>query len=91
MWIHYVERFMTNNECLKEDWYEKWWSIIANANPILQGDTNQHSNSGQNENFIHKQLREIREKCKEDRKRKERERKSNQIVLLATKLSPSRL
>ena len=24
MWIDYVKRFMTNNESLKEDWYEKW-------------------------------------------------------------------
>ena len=46
MWIHYVKRFMRNNERLKEDWYEKWWNIVSNANPNLQWDTNHHPNTG---------------------------------------------
>ena len=24
MWIHYVERFMSNNDSLREEWYGKW-------------------------------------------------------------------
>ena len=66
---------MTNNENIKEDWYGKWWNIIANEYPNLQNMNNptrepKQSNTRQNENenFITKQLKVIREKSKADQR-----------------------
>ena len=65
MWIHYVKRLMANNENIKEDWYGKWWNIIANEFPIQDS---QQSSIRQNESFITKQLKVIREKSKADQR-----------------------
>ena len=65
MWIHYVERFMTNNECLKEDWYDRWWNIIKTQNV---NETNK-SNSK-----LHKQHRQQQQ---QQQRQQQRQQQSN--------------
>ena len=84
LWIHYIKRFMSNNEQLREDWYGRWWNIVTNDNTLIRSSANKHQNknpgrTNQNENFITQQLKAIRAKSKEDHLSKERERASEKV------------
>ena len=76
MWIHYVKRFMTNNEKLEEDWFGKWHDIINTQHSNVRSNSSNHkqSNNKQNESFISKQLKAIREKSSQDKRKLEKER-----------------
>ena len=45
MWIHYVKRFMTNNENLREDWFGKWHGIINTQHSNMHSRSTNSSNS----------------------------------------------
>ena len=96
MWVHYVKRFMSNNENLKEDWYGKWWGIISNQSPNIMAPIHLNRNlnqqgASQNANYITKQLKAIREKSKEDHLNREREREREKERVKASQIERERV
>ena len=74
---------MMNNESLTENWYGKWWNIVNTEYPINP----QRQLINHEESFITKQLKAIREKTKNDQKRRdlEREKEKERSKLIYSK------